>query len=59
MDPINDLCKICNISVNTQDNAIICDICNSWVHIDAIGSIKNIIKLFKMIKMYHSTVYYV
>ena len=32
MDPINDLCKICNVSVNTGDNAIVCDICNSWVH---------------------------
>ena len=33
MDPINDLGKICKTSVNTRDNAIVCDICNSWVHI--------------------------
>ena len=31
MDPINDLCKICKTA--TRDNAIVCDICNSWVHI--------------------------
>ena len=33
MDPINDLCKLCNTSVHIRDNAIVCDICNSWVHI--------------------------
>ena len=31
MDPINDLCKICNISVHIRDNAIVCDLCNSWI----------------------------
>ena len=33
MEPINDLCKICTKKVHRNDNAIVCDICNSWVHI--------------------------
>ena len=32
MDPINDLCKIYDISVHIRDNAIVCQLCNSWVH---------------------------
>ena len=32
MEPLNDLCKICIKKVHKLDNAIICDICNTWVH---------------------------
>ena len=32
MYPINNVCRICDISVHIRDNAIVCDICNSWVH---------------------------
>ena len=32
MEPSNDLCKICSKKVHKLDNAIVCDICNTWVH---------------------------
>jgi hypothetical protein len=32
MEPLNDLCKICLQEVYQHENAIVCDICNVWVH---------------------------
>ena len=26
-------CKICNISIKDEDNAVRCDICQFWIHI--------------------------
>ena len=47
MDPLNDLCNLCNKTVHIRDNAIVCDLCNSWIHIRCNWLDKNDYKTFQ------------
>ena len=44
---VNDLCKICIKKVHKLDNAIVCDICNVWVHTRCNKLDKKDYKMFK------------
>ena len=46
-EPVNDLCKICTKIVHKHDNAIVCDICNLWVHTRCNKLDKKDYKMFK------------